>query len=232
MPNHSPEPTAVAAAHAAGWRWLGLVRPLKNIMNLRHHLCLAILLAFTPFSHAGDATNDWFAGMLHPPKVTPALPANFIVVSASPATKTTKAFDMSDGVFWAPERTARHFEFGADKKLSNAEDPLFFVHLSDSVGQMPGTDKFTIEKDLVANLTSSGTKKVKSSKSKWGDYPVLSVAGERPDGSPVFVAWVGINSPDGWAMLIDYRVPPQKGHPTVEEKKIWEKFLNETKPQN
>jgi hypothetical protein len=53
---------------------------------------------------------------------------------------------------------------------------------------------------------------------------------ERPDGSPVFVAWIGINSPDGWTILVDYRVPRGEGNPTKEEKKIWEKFLSGTKP--
>ena len=200
-------------------------------MNMRNHLCFAILLTFTPFSRAADATNGWFAGMPHPPKVTPALPTNFIVVSASPSTKQTKEFDMTDGVIWSPERTARQFEFGADRKFSNAKDPVFYVVLSDQVGQQPGGDAFTNEKNIVANYSAAGLKKVKSAKTKWGDYPVLSLTGERPDGSPVFVAWVGINSPDGWTILIDYRIPRGDGHPSKDEKQIWERFLSETKPQ-
>ncbi len=207
------------------------VRPLNHTMNIRFTFWLLTLAAFSGVSHAADATNGWFAGMLHPPKVTPALPTNFIAVSASPSTKETKEFDMTDGVIWSPERTARQFEFGADRKFSNAKDPVFYVVLSDQVGQQPGGDTFTNEKDIVANYFAAGLKEVKSGKAKWGSYPVLSLTGERPDGSPVFVAWIGINSPDGWTVLVDYRVPHGEGHPTKEERKIWERFLSETKPQ-
>jgi hypothetical protein len=137
---------------------------------------------------------------------------------------------MDDGVIWAPEKTARQFEFGADRKFSNATEPLFYARLSAEVGQQPGTDIFSNERDIVKNYSAAGLKKVKSSKIKWGNYPVLTLTGERPDGSPVFVAWIGINSPDGWTILVDYRVPKGKGHPTNEETKIWETFLKETKP--
>ena len=200
-------------------------------MKIRYSTALLGIVGIITTIHAADLKPSWFEGMLHPPAITPAVPTNFIVVSVSPETKTTKEFSMYDGVIWAPERTARQFEFGADRKFSNAKDSLFYIKLSDEVGQNPNTDTFTNEKNIVANFSVAGLKKVKSSKTKWGVYPVLSLTGERPDGSPVFVAWVGINSPDGWTILIDYRVPQGKGHPTDGERKIWEKFLSETKPQ-
>lgn len=205
-------------------------RQPHRAMSLRFAFYLFALAVTSGITQAADATNGWFAGMFDPPKVTPALPTNFVVVSASPATKESKEFNMYDGVVWSVERTARQFEFGADRKFSNAKDPMFYVVLSAEVGQIPGSNTFTNEKDLVANFTALGLKKVKSDKTKWGAYPVLSLTGERPDGSPVFVAWVGINSPDAWTILIDYRVPRGEGHPTKEEKKIWEKFLSDTKP--
>jgi hypothetical protein len=49
------------------------------------------------------------------------------------------------------------------------------------------------------------------------------------DGAPMFVAWVGANTPEEWTVLINYRVPHGKGHPTEEEVKTWERFLTETK---
>ena len=200
-------------------------------MKPNHFLSLLGIVMFTAASKAGGQTNSWFPGMLHPPAVTVALPTNFVIVSASPATKETKQFDMYDGVIWSTPRTAHQFEFGADHKFSNAQEPIFWVHLSDNVGQKPGTDAFTNEKDLVVTLSGLGLKKVKSAKTKWGAYPVLSMTGERPDGSPAFAAWIGINSPDGWTILVDYRVPKGAGHPTKEETRIWETFLNNTKPQ-
>ena len=126
--------------------------------------------------------------MLTPPKIILALPTNFIVVSASPDARTTKAFDMSDGNIWAPEKTARQFEYGAEHKFSNAKEPMFLVHLSSEVAQYPGKNEFTIEKDLEASLSRMGMKNVKTRKVNWGKYPVLSVTGERPDGSPAFFA--------------------------------------------
>lgn len=200
-------------------------------MNIRFITWLLALATFSGMAHATEATNGWFAGMLTPPKITPALPTNFVVVSASPSTKETKQFNMYEGVIWSVERTAQQYEFGADRKFSNAKDPLFYAVLSEQVAQLPGTGTFNNEKDIVANYSAAGLRKVKSAKTKWGNYPVLSLTGERPDGSPVFVAWIGINSPDGWTILVDYRVPRGKGHPTNEEKRIWERFLSDTKPQ-
>ena len=192
--------------------------------------CLLVSTLFTLSSKAGEQKPGCFEGMLHPPNVTVALPTNFVVVSASPAAKATKQFDMYEGNIWAPEKTARQFEFGAEHKFTNATEPMFFVHLSDSVAQNPGKDTFTIEKDLVKNFASAGVRNVQSKKTKWGDYPVLSLTGERPNGSAVFIAWIGINSPDGWTIFVDYRVPTGKSHPSAEEKKIWEAFLRNTKP--
>jgi len=201
------------------------------MMNIRLSLYLLVLLAFAPLAQAAGQTNAWFSGMRNPPKVTLALPTNYIVVSASAETKTTKQFNMEDGVVWAPERTARRFEFGADRKFKNLKDPMFFAALSAEVAQQPGGDTFTNEKNIVANYSGAGLKNVKSTKTKWGSYPVLTLTGDRPDGSPIFVAWVGINSPEGWTILVDYRLPSGKGHPSDEEKKIWDNFLNQTKAE-
>ena len=196
-------------------------------MKLR--LPILLFALFTAVLAQGeDSTNKWFAGMITQLRVIPALPANFIAVSASPHAKKSKEFDMYDGNVWAPERSARRFEFGAEKNFLKTQDPMFYVRLSGDVGQNPGKDTFTNEKNIEANFTKMGLKKVKSAKTKWGDYPVLSVTGERSDGTPVFVAWMGFNSPDGWTVIIDYRVPKGEGHPTKEEREIWVRFLNET----
>ncbi|CAN5755758.1 hypothetical protein BH09VER1_BH09VER1_12690 [soil metagenome] len=168
--------------------------------------------------------------MSQPLLLTPAVPADFIVVSLWPKTKTTTEFNMEEGVMWAPERTAHHFEIGADDNIATAKDPLFYVRLSKTVSQVPGTDKFKGEENMAATLTSSGVKNVKIRKTKWGDFPVLALTGQAKSGLAMFTAFLGINSPDGWVIAINYRIPTAKGHPTDEEKKIWERFLNETKP--
>ena len=74
-----------------------------------------------------------------------------------------------------------------------------------------------------------GAKNVSTKKLHWGTYPVLEFTGDRPNGSPFFTAWVGINSPDGWALFIDYRVPKGEGHPTKDEQAIWQHLMEDTK---
>jgi hypothetical protein len=199
-------------------------------MNIPLHICLFTLIGLTPLSHAAE-TNSWFPGALNL-KISPALPTNYMVVSANPEAKGTKEMDILEGVIWAPERTAHQFEFGGSGKLNEAKEPLFHVTITPLVRQIAGTEQFPNEKDLETKSMVSGLKKVKVAKTKWGNYPVLSMTFENPlDHATMFVAWVGANIPEEWVVLINYRVPQGKGHPTKEELKIWERFLSETKAQ-
>ena len=199
-------------------------------MNIRFHIWLVVLIALAPLSHAAE-TNSWFPGALSL-KLTPALPTNYMVVSANPAAKGTKEMDILDGVIWSPERTAHQFEFGGNGKLNEATEPLFHVAITPLVTQRAGTEQFTNEKALEAKSKAAGLTNVRISKTKWGNYPVLSMTFENPlDGARMFVAWVGANLPEEWTALINYRVPQGKGHPTKEELKVWERFLSETQAQ-
>jgi len=204
--------------------------PLDRTMNIRSHIWSVFFIALASLSHAAE-TNSWFPGALNL-KITPALPADYTVVSANPAANGTKEMNILDGVIWSPERTARQFEFGDNGKLNEAKEPLFHVAITPLVRQKAGTDQFSNEQDLEAKSKASGLKNVKVAKSKWGNYPVLSMTFENPlDGATMFVAWVGANTPEEWTVLINYRVPQGKGHPTKEELKTWERFLSETKAQ-
>jgi hypothetical protein len=100
--------------------------------------------------------------------------------------------------------------------------------VSDDVFQQQGTDKFNID-EVFKHTKSPELKKVKMRKTKWGAYPVISMTGEISEG-PVFIAWLGVNSPNETVVQIEFRVPKGKGHPTDEEMKIWERFLSESKP--
>jgi hypothetical protein len=199
-------------------------------MKTRFYIWLLVLIPLATLSRATE-TNSWFPGALSL-KIVPALPTNYTIVSANPAAKGTKEMDILDGVIWAPERTARQFEFGGNGKLNEAKEPLFHIAVTPLVRQNAGTEQFTNEKDLEAKSKASGLKNVRVAKTKWGDYPVLSMRFENPlDGASMFVAWVGANTPEEWTVLINFRVPQGKGHPTKEELKIWERFLSETKAQ-
>ena len=74
----------------------------------------------------------------------------------------------------------------------------------------------------------TGLQNVSKKKMHWGPYPVLTFSGDRPNGSVFFMAWVGINSPEGWTLLLDYRLPAGKGHPTSAERAIWQHLLEDT----
>ena len=204
---------------------------IDRSMNVRLPIWLMVLMALTSVSRAAE-TKPWFPGALSL-KITPALPTNYLIVSANPMAKGTDNMDILDGVIWAPERTARQFDFGGSGKLNEAKEPLFHVAVTPLVRQKAGTDEFTNEKDLAAKTKAAGVKKVKVTKTKWGTYPVLSMTFENPlDGATMFAAWVGANSTAEWTVLINYRVPQGKEHPTKEEMKIWERFLKETKAEN
>lgn len=185
---------------------------------------LSLVLALSAAT-AADPVSEWFPGMNRPPKVVPALPEGYgIVPYPSPA---GKGFDLKEGVFWTGGETLKQFGEGT---FTNPKDAYFYVRISTNVKQEPGTDDFSGEADLVANFTKAGHKNVKSSKLRWGKYPVLSLTGEKADKSEFFFAWIGVNSPDGWAIVADFRTPRGEGHPTKAEREIWETFLSKTKP--
>jgi hypothetical protein len=91
----------------------------NNMIKMRIQLVVVTLVIFAvSAAHAADRKPSWFDGMYRQPAITLAVPAKYIIVSLSPETKKTKVFHMDDGVLWAPERTARHFEFRADNGAS------------------------------------------------------------------------------------------------------------------
>jgi hypothetical protein len=197
-------------------------------MKIRFASCLVALATISVVSHAADAANSWLPGFPEL-KIVPALPANFIVVSADPSDKGKKEIGgILGGVIWAPAGTAHQYEFSGGKNLNKTKAPLFHIAITPLARQQPGRCNFSIEEIL--NKSDPSIKNAKITKRKWGKYPVMSMSFEQPDGSTIFTAWVGLNL-NGWTVLIKYCIPQGKGHPTDEEKKIWERFLSETKAQ-
>lgn len=139
---------------------------------------------------------------------------------------------MYSGVIWSEPGTAEPFAHGKTADLSRIAKPLFWVHLSSEVGQNPGTDTFSNEAGLKEAMVDFGFHDVDILKYQWGAYPVLSATGTRPNGSPFFVAWVGINTPEGWALIIDYRVPRSEDYSPKDAAAIWRNFLEHTRPRD
>jgi hypothetical protein len=168
-------------------------------------------------------SHPWFRGMLNPPRVNLALPADFTCVSYSPKGD----WNMHDGVIWSDPATARAFERRRQKDLSRIDKPLIYARLSAEVAHKPGTDTFTNEQ-IDQQMRAIGFRDVNKQKLRWGPYPVLAVTGTRPDGTPFYAAWVGTNTPEGWTIMLDYRVPRGAGHPTAAESDIWNRLMRET----
>jgi len=214
---------------------------MTNTRLLTYLILAAMTFVFNSYAPAADPpakdepkknrddemTHPWFPGMVTPPRVTLALPKTFTVVSFSPDDE----WNMTDGVIWADKETAAPYEKGRKKKMDDLKAPLFYVRLSSSIAQIGKTNQFTHEKEMEQGLAKSGIKNVKLRKLAWGDYPLLELTGTRPDGSVVRIVWVGLNTPGGWTLMIDYRLPIGEGHPSKEELAIWNDFIEKTKPE-
>jgi hypothetical protein len=197
------------------------------IMNVRSLLLLLFISALDP-GNALAGTNSWFPGMTNSPAIIPALPTNFVAVAVGSAAKTNKVLDLKQGLVWASEQTAHSLEFSDARPFASAREALFHLALSQNIKQKPGTDTFTDEQEMPGFFTRAGMVNVKSSKTKWGPYPVFMITSERPDGSVFYNAWLGLNSPDRLTIAINYRIPHSEGHPTKEERAIWETFVKGT----
>ena len=158
-------------------------------------------------------------GMLSPPLLTFTLPADFV------ATPFGAEADMYRGVLWGTKETAAKVKKAGS--YAAADSAFFLIRLSSDVGQEDGS--FSHEKDLEKKLESMGMKDVRTNKRKWGDYPVLTMTALRPDGTRAFTAWVGINR-GSWVLFCDFQTGRGPGHPTEQEKAIWNDFLEKTKP--
>lgn len=66
-------------------------------------------------------------------------------------------------------------------------------------------------------------------KRKWGVYPALVWTAARPNGSVVHTMWVGLNTLDGWVLLIDYRMPYKTKTDRALGERVWSHFLQKTR---
>jgi len=178
------------------------------------------------------STYYWFPGMHTPPPLAPALPQNFEVFPNTQPDNNPKAnitFDMYSGVLWTDKKTGSEYAFQKKKSYDKITQPIFIVRLSAEVGQLPGTNNFTIEKDIAMIKNYNVGEKLFTEKKMIGGFPALIVTGKRADGTIGRSLWLGCNSPDGWTIYIDYRTPVKASE---EEQKqyaaIWNDFINKT----
>jgi hypothetical protein len=158
-------------------------------------------------------------GLLAPLAIEPAIPANFTAMSP------TGALDPAGWIYWGPEASLKTY-FQNPKLL---KEPLLSVSLSGNVKQT-SPDGFGPEaKQALDMMKAIDPKGFTSFKTNWGPYPVQAVKVQM-EGHTLMMAWVGLNSPEGWTLLFNFVYPDQKGRPDKKDMVLWENFLKNTKP--
>ena len=206
---------------------------MKTTVKILFLLNACLFVFMSPADSTERNENYWFPNTLNPPSVALYLPSDFSIYSGSAQhSEGNPEFNMYDGVFWADPTTGKEYEHLKKKDLTQLKSPLFWVKLSSSVGQHPGTSNFTNENAIEQTSAMFKLENVKVEKRFWGEYPLLIWTATKPDGSLIHSAWVGLNSPAGWTILIDYRIPIN-GSKEDNKKytKIWEDFITKTVPK-
>lgn len=145
------------------------------------------------------------------PGIDPAIPENFVAMSPNGRP------NINDWVYWGPKEVLEEY-FKDPKSL---KQPILQVKLSTETFQN-GPDTFFGEEEL-AKMPG-----VKIKKLMWGNtYPVMPVNVELGE-EKAFLAWMGLNSPNGYALMFGLTYPMEKGHPNEEDLSLWNRFLEET----
>lgn len=129
---------------------------------------------------------------------------------------------------WCSPATGKKYERAKTATFKDLDAPLFWVRLSSEVGQVSTTDRFTCEADLKKMSKAMSLRDVEITKKKWGPYPLLIWTGKRPDGSSFHSMWIGLNTPDGWTILVDYRMPQKAEGGGAVYEQVWRDFVDGT----
>jgi hypothetical protein len=147
-----------------------------------------------------------------------AIPKKFVMESRS-----KKDPNLEEGVFWGESETLKRYIEG--KKP--IESSIIFVKLSNSVTQRDGCD-FDMDFQMQREWRCLGGREVHIRKIFWGPYPVVFAETLSQGGVYFFVAWVGLNQPDGRTLMFTFLTPDYKNRPTSKELGLWYHFLLNT----
>lgn len=145
------------------------------------------------------------------PMVSPALPPNYHAREWSP----------TEQVIWGTEEDLAKIP-GTPEGFGNLSELLVLGHSGD-VAQI-GPQEFSCEPHLPQLVEAIGLQNFKSEKLQWGDYPVLAIEGELPDGRTFRVCWIGLNSPYGLAICVQHYHPEGANLSS----QVWSDFLHQT----
>lgn len=155
--------------------------------------------------------------------VEPYIPKNFVAVSK------TGTLDAHDWIYWGPKDVIEAY-FNDPYSLKQS---ILRVRLSQTVKQVAST-RFSAENDeLCSLLAPMGLKRLYDVRMNWGKYPVYVITAEFQK-KWLYAGWVGLCDPQGTTLMFELVYPVTLADtalkPTNEQFKLWDEFLDKTKP--
>lgn len=157
-----------------------------------------------------------FLNTIHVPAVEPALPEDFIAMR-SPNPDDPK-------YYWGRQDALEYFFETGDIADSV---PIISARISDTLPQS-SLNKDTVVQFIRKELIWIGVRNPKVEFSEWGSYPVVGME-LTSEGNKVLFAWVGMNRPTGESLVLTYHFAKGGNHPTRDERRLWDTFINKTK---
>jgi hypothetical protein len=154
-----------------------------------------------------------------------ALPAHYVILPFDPQDEEV---GLNNG-FFCGERSAIKEIWKQNEEdpnsIMNPSTGVFYFRWSYDVFQKDSKTFSVTDQDIRSVLDKEGVKSIKIYNCFWNNFPVISVTGELTvDSHFVFLAWVGLNSGGGEAILIKYISPKNKSSST-EDFAIWNNFI-------
>lgn len=170
--------------------------------------------------------------------VDPAIPDNFVAMS--PRGKP----NVAEWIYWGPKEVLEKYFTTPEHRLDSA---VIRVKVDTCVVQTRAND---FDPELVKSLKKACkgcAKTLSMQQMHWGPYPVLSARMKGlPEGEKVadatdpqsedvvapdtlFLAWVGLNDPEGGHTLAFHLVPPTHRALSKKDRQLWSHFLKNTR---
>lgn len=159
------------------------------------------------------SATTWFPGEnIH---FQPTLPKEFILASRA------KTPSILEGVYWGSPLALKAY-FARESPLPG---PIIVVRYSTSVHQK-GAQEFTGDAKAARDLKILGGRQLKMRKSWWGEYPILIVNGISQGGDFYYLAYIGLNQPDGKCLMLTFLPSSENNRASEGEFALWDRLLS------
>lgn len=132
--------------------------------------------------------------------------------------------DLHEGIYWGQKGVIKNFK---DEKA--VECCIIKARMSTSVKQKGKTNEFEMDPQMAHEWRKLGGRELRIRKLNWGPFPVLCAECVSLGGTHYYMAWVGLNEPDGKTLMFTLLAPDRKNIPTSLELAIWYHFLHNSK---